>query len=190
MKEVIKYIVIALIILAMGCNQVPTPKPRGYFKINFPEKQYLVYDSICPYSFEYPIYGKIEKVNTAYAEPCWFNISFPAYNAKIHITYKELNNNLAMHIEDVRTLVNKHIIKADDIVENMIIQPEKKVYGIIYNLKGNTAAASTFFITDSSKHFLTGSLYFNVHPNKDSLAPAIQFFQEDIVHLTKSLYWK
>ena len=190
MKGIIWLALVFLFISIVGCNRVPTPKPRGYFRINFPEKQYHIYDSTCPYSFEYPKYGQIEIVNTAYTEPCWFNISFPEYNAKIHLTYKELDKDLATHIEDVRTLVYKHIIKADDIIENIVIEPDKKVYGIIYNLKGNTAATSTFFVTDSIKHFLTGSLYFSAHPNKDSLAPAIQFFQEDIVHLTKTLSWK
>ena len=93
-------------------------------------------------------------------------------------------------MEDVRTLVYKHIVKADDIVENIIIGPESKVYGIIYDLSGNTASTSTFFLTDSTNHFLTGSLYFSSHPNKDSLAPVMKFFEEDIVHLTRTLSWK
>ena len=190
MKIVTKVLVSGILFLALACQNTPTPKPRGYFRINFPEKEYRVYDSICPYSFEYPVYGKIEYVQSNMAESCWFNISFPEYHAKLHLTYKQLDNNLATHIEDVRMLVYKHIIKADDIEENIIIGPDKKVYGIMYNLKGNTASASTFFVTDSTEHFLMGSLYFSSIPNKDSLAPAIQFFQEDIVHLTKSLSWK
>jgi gliding motility-associated lipoprotein GldD len=179
-----------LIGILISCGKAPVPKPRGYFRIDLPAKEYQIYDSTCPYQFEYPVYGVLESVDVDYGDPCWFNINFPAYHAKIHLTYKELDNNLAAHIEDVRTLVYKHIIKADDIEENIVIGVEDKVYGIIYNLSGNTAAAATFFVTDSTKHFLTGSLYFSSQPNKDSLAPVKQFFQEDIVHLTKSLYWK
>ena len=190
MRIIIKVILFGVLLLALACQSTPTPKPRGYFRINFPEKEYRLYDSACPYSFEYPVYGKIEYVQSSIAEPCWFNINFSGYNAKLHLTYKQLNNNLATHIEDVRMLVYKHIIKADDIEENIIIGPAKKVYGIIYNLKGNTASSTTFFVTDSTEHFLMGSLYFASIPNKDSLEPAIRFFQEDVVHLTKSISWK
>jgi gliding motility-associated lipoprotein GldD len=190
MKAFVNGVLIILFFSVLACNKIPIPKPRGYFRISFPEKQYRLYDSICPFSFEYPVYGEIEQVNTNYNEPCWFNLSFPDYHAKIYLTYKELDNNLATHIEDIRTLVYKHIVKADDIEEEIIIDTARKVYGIIYSLTGNTASASSFFVTDSTSHFLTGSLYFLAQPNKDSLAPAIHFFQEDIVHLTNTLSWK
>lgn len=183
-------VLIILVTITSSCKEVPTPKPRGHFRIDYPEKAYQLYDSTCPFKFEYPVYGNIEKVESGYAEPCWFNISFPGHKAKIHLTYKALDNNLGAHIEDVRTLVYKHIVKADDIVEHIVIGNEARVYGIIYELQGNTASSATFFVTDSINHFLSGSLYFSSLPNKDSLAPSIQFFQEDIVHLTKSLTWE
>jgi len=189
MKKVVGLLILFIVVLS-ACKEVPTPKPRGYFRIDYPEKTYQVFDSTCPFTFEYPQYGVIESVEAGYFEPCWFNISFPGHKAKIHLTYKALQNNLGPHLEDVRTLVNKHIVKADDIIEHIIIGREAEVYGIIYELKGNTASSATFFVTDSVNHFLSGSLYFSSLPNKDSLAPSINFFQEDIVHLTKTLTWK
>jgi hypothetical protein len=33
-------------------------------------------------------------------------------------------------------------------------------------------------------------LYFETQPNKDSLASAIHFFQQDVLHLIKTLKWK
>lgn len=190
MKAFFYTLVMLCLIVTVSCKQPTTPKPRGYFRIDFPEKEFRVYDSICPFTFEYPVYGQVEAVAGAYSEPCWFNINFAEHNAKIHLTYKELNNNLALHVEDMRTLVYKHIVKADDIVEHIVIGHESQVYGIIYELKGNTASSATFFVTDSVHHFLSGSLYFSSLPNKDSLAPSIQFFQEDIVHLTKTIAWR
>lgn len=190
MKALLYSILVIGAITIASCTPPATPKPRAYFRIDFPEKEYQIFDSACPFVFEYPVYGEIETVSESFAEACWFNIAFPDYKAKVHLTYKELDNNLAQHVEDVRTLVYKHIVKADDIVEHVVMGHDKKVYGIIYALKGNTAASATFFVTDSTEHFLSGSLYFSALPNKDSLAPSIQFFQEDIVHLTKSLSWK
>jgi len=86
--------------------------------------------------------------------------------------------------------VKNHIIKADAINEISFSKPENKVYGILYDLKGNTATAVQFFLTDSLKHFLRGSLYFSAEPNSDSLAPVIEFFRDDIVHMIETLNWE
>lgn len=176
-------------LIFLSCKQNFTPKPRGYFRLDFPEKEYRLFESDCSFSFEYPVYGEIEIVNQPNSFQCWQNISFPEYNAKIHLTYLPLNNDLSKHSEDIRSLVYKHIIKADDIKEERINNFENNVYGIIYTLSGNTASSLSFLLTDSVDNFLSGSLYFSSIPNHDSLAPAIQFFQEDVVHLTESLSW-
>ncbi len=59
----------------------------------------------------------------------------------------------------------------------------------LYDLKGNTASAVEFYATDSLRHYLRGSLYFDAEPNADSLAPVIDFFREDIMHLIETLKW-
>jgi gliding motility-associated lipoprotein GldD len=182
-----------LIILVSGfsCREISVPKPRGYFRISLPEKKYLKYDAICPFVFEYPSYSKISYDVGNKNEPCWFNIEFPGYNAKIYITYKEVNNNFEAIMEDSYKLdVKNHTIKADAINETPWQNNEGKVYGILYDLKGNTASAVQFYVTDSIKHFLRGSLYFAVQPNKDSLAPVIDFFRADILHMIETFNWK
>jgi gliding motility-associated lipoprotein GldD len=181
-----------LIILALclaGCHENNIPKPKGYFRIDFPEKKYTTYQSDCNYSFEYPVYAVITPFKGAEAEPCWINIEFPGYKGKIHLTYKALNNDLAKYVEDIHTLAYKHIIKADDIIEIPVSYPDRKVYGLIYDIRGNTASSMSFYLTDSSRNFLSGALYFSVIPNKDSLAPVIRFFTRDINHLVETLNW-
>jgi gliding motility-associated lipoprotein GldD len=181
-----------LIILALclaGCHENNIPKPKGYFRIDFPEKKYTTYQSDCNYSFEYPVYAVITPFKGAEAEPCWINIEFPGYKGKIHLTYKALNNDLAKYVEDIHTLAYKHIIKADDIIEIPVSYPDRNVYGLIYDIRGNTASSMSFYLTDSSRNFLSGALYFSVIPNKDSLAPVIRFFTRDINHLVETLNW-
>jgi gliding motility-associated lipoprotein GldD len=109
---------------------------------------------------------------------------------KIHLSYKTINHNLSKYIADSRTLAYKHIIKADDILEHPFIDRKNKVMGIMYEIKGNAASPFQFFATDSTKHFLRGSMYFNVYPNKDSLAPVFDFVQPDIKHLIETIKWK
>jgi gliding motility-associated lipoprotein GldD len=179
-----------LVISAVACKQKNTPRPSGYYRINFPEKKYRLCDSIYPFIFEYPVYGIIKPDTDKNAEPYWINIEFPAYNGKIHLSYKKINKNLGQYIEDTRKLAYKHTIKADAINEKVISNDSTHVYGILYDIKGNAASSLQFFVTDSNKHFLRGALYFSSNPNKDSLMPVLQFFRADIDHFIHSLRWK
>ncbi len=183
-------LVTGLMLLSVSCKHSYTPKPRGYFRIDFPEKEYINYQSNCNYRFEYPVYGKITEVPVSPSEPCWINVEFPRFKGKIHITYKRMISDLSTYSEDIRTLAYKHIVKADDIIETPVMMPEKDVYGMIFEIKGNTASSLSFYLTDSTENFLSGALYFNAIPNKDSLAPVISFFKTDIEHLIETLEWK
>jgi gliding motility-associated lipoprotein GldD len=182
--------IVVFLLMAMGCREVYSPKPRGYFRLEFPEKQYQRFESPCGFSFEYPVFGTVKEVKLSNAEPCWYDITFDTYKASIYLTYKPINNDLSGHIEDIRKIVYKHIIKADDIIETPINEQDGKTTGIIYDIKGNAASSCNFYITDRATGFLSGSLYFNVETNVDSLAPAIKYFREDIVHLIRSFSWE
>jgi gliding motility-associated lipoprotein GldD len=73
----------------------------------------------------------------------------------------------------------------------MIRDDERRIYGVLYEIKGAEAASTLqFYVTDSLSHFLRGALYFNVSPNNDSLAPVIDFIEEDIRHMIGTLNWE
>jgi gliding motility-associated lipoprotein GldD len=185
-------IILIFFFASYSCKDIAVPKPKGHFRIDLPKKQYLPYKATdMPFSFEYPVYGnmsfQVENMN----EPGWFNIEFPAFRAKIYLTYKDVENNFEKLMEQTYKMnVKNHISKADAINEQVFNNKENNVYGILYDLKGNTASAVQFYVTDSLKHFLRGSLYFSAEPNSDSLAPVIVFFREDIIHLIETLKWR
>jgi gliding motility-associated lipoprotein GldD len=176
--------------IVISCTEDFAPKPRGYFRIDFPERMYTPYQGSCPYSFMYPGYAVISDDDSRIAEPCWINIDFPEFRGRLHISYKRVDDNLVELMEDTRKLAFRHTVKADAIDERMFINEKDKVYGVMYELKGNTASAIQFFLTDSSSHFFRAALYFNVQPNKDSLAPVVDYFKEDILHLIETFAWK
>jgi gliding motility-associated lipoprotein GldD len=194
----IKILAISVLLSASyGCREVNVPKPRGHFRIDLPARQYVLFNepadknTYLPLSFEYPAYGHLSLQGEHGANPGWFNIEFPAYKAKIYLTYKNVNNDLDSILDQSYALnVKNHVSKADAIKEQVISSRENKVYGILYDLKGNTASAVEFYVTDSLSHYLRGSLYFSSAPNADSLAPVIDFFREDIMHLIETLKWK
>ncbi len=185
-------VLLSLSMFISGCGEEEyTPKPRGFFRIELPEKKYQSYTSDCPFTFNYPVYAKVDMAERQGAEPCWLNLDFPQFKGTVHISYKPVNGNIVKYLEDARELTNKHIVKADAINEVLISYPEKHVYGLIYDIEGSGAASPLqFFITDSSKHFLRGALYFTVRPNNDSLQPVIKFIKEDVDQFIDTFEWK
>jgi len=190
-------ILLMLVIVGfISCREVAVPKPKGYFRIDLPQKKYVMFNETdrennLPLKFEYPVYGNIPENGNDKSEPGWFNIEFPAYKARIYLTYKDVVGDLESLIEQTYTMnVKNHITKADAINEQPIYDNENRIFGILYDLKGNTASAVQFYVTDSINHYLRGSLYFESEPNADSLAPVIDFFREDVIHLIETLKWK
>ena len=180
-----------LLLLLTSCDETFTPKPRGYFRIDLPAKSYKSFDSLFPYSFDYPKYAVLTPDYQSPDKIYWLNIEFPAFKGTLHISYNPIHQDLVKYLEDSRSLVLKHIPKASAISDSMISIPDHKVYGMIYRIQGVGVASPTqFFLTDSSNHFLRGALYFNVRPNNDSLSPVISFINQDINHFIETFTWK
>lgn len=180
-----------LSLLLSSCSDVPQPKPRGYFRIALPEKQYVSLDSMSYYSFEYPVYSTITPDFHSIEEKEWINIEFPSFKGTIHLSYKKVENNLSDYIEDSYQMITKHITKATGIRDSVVIDADRNVYGLMYFLEGEGVASPLqFYLTDSVSHFMRGSLYFNVYPNNDSLRPVIDFITNDARHLVNTLNWK
>ena len=193
---VIKFLVIIIsLVTFVSCSNdddddVFTPKPKGYYRIDFPEKKYVLYDSTCPYSFEIPNYSFIDNDKHLGADPCWLNINFPKFNAQIHLSYKIVTNNLDTILDQSRDFAIKHQIKATGLDETVIIRDSAHVYGLVYDISGNTASNIQFYLTDSTHHFMRGALYFNAVPNIDSQKVVVDFIRKDIEHLITTFKWK
>lgn len=180
----------------ISCNSGYTPKPRGYFKIDLPPKKYRAFDQTgYPYTFEYPLYGNVIKDSLFFDQhpenPYWINIDFPQFNGRIYLSYKEIGKNrFDSLVNDAFTMSYKqHTYKASAI-QSQEFTTVNGSGGVYFTLKGNTATGNQFFITDSTKHFLRGALYFAATPNSDSLQPVNDFLKEDLWHLINTLKWR
>lgn len=183
-------VLLVVAIVIVSCDQNYTPLPRGYFRIDLPERNYKLSDTTFPYFFEYPSYAKLKNSTNNPNQKYWINIVFPQFKATVYLSYKEIDGNLITYLEDAYTLVSKHIPKADAINDSLIEDAERNIYGLTYNIVGSgTASPYQFFVTDSASHFLRGALYFDMVPNNDSLEPVIEFITNDIKHLINTLEW-
>jgi gliding motility-associated lipoprotein GldD len=197
-----RYLKLSLLLLVVGfwllsCNSTYTAgKKKGYFKINFPEKEYREFNEPgYPYTFKYPVYAAISKDSTFFDDKAgdwWINIDLPQFKGRIYISYKEIGkmNNFDSLREDARKMAYKQHMQIATGIQEIEIQKPGHTGGIFYELSGNTATANQFFLTDSIKHFLRGALYFDAAPNADSLGIVNDFLKKDLEYLINTLQWR
>lgn len=188
--------IFCLLLFLAACNSDYPYKPRGYYRIDFPEKSYRKFDRPgFPYTFEYPVYGQVVQDSLFFEQqtenPYWINVDFPQFGSRIHLSYKDVRRHpFDSLVNDAFTLSYKqHTYKASAIEPEPFTTPNG-INGVYFILKGNTATANQFFLTDSVRHFVRGALYFSATPNEDSLRPVNAFLKKDVEHLINTLQWR
>jgi len=175
----------------VSCGDEPLPKPKGYLRLEYPNATYEKVDVQLPFSFEKnkmaePI-SSIKSLEKTYG----IDVKYPSIKGTIYLTYKKLeNNNLDSILRDAQNLTQKHTIKADEIASNIYENSDNRVYGMFYEIGGDAASQSQFYVTDSINHFLSGSLYFYAKPNYDSIYPASEYLKKDIKRIMETIRWK
>lgn len=181
---------VALLIWGVSCSRPAVPKPYGYFRIALPEH---IYHSSLDLGYPLPCSFAINTAATIVpadsANRLYFNILYPSLNATIHCSYLLVQGNLAGLLDDAQEMVYSHAIKASAIPEQEYADPDHRVWGLHYELQGNTATPEQFYLTDSLHHFLRAAVYINTIPNQDSLAPVVDFLQADVRELIESFRW-
>jgi gliding motility-associated lipoprotein GldD len=192
------FLFLLIVIFLSSCaDDDYTPKPKSYPRVHFPtEKGFKMLEGNYPYTFEYPAYAKVFKDSSFFGKqpenPYWLTIFFPAFNARVHLSYKQINNNentFYKLLEDTYQLTFKHSVKAEAIDRNGF-HSSNGVAGEMFLVRGNAASANQFYVTDSTKNFVRGSLYFYCEPNEDSLMPITKFVFKDIEHIIQTFKWK
>lgn len=184
-KQLAIFALFTVIFSVFSCKDEVFPKPSGYLRLDYPEAKYVNFENQCPFTFEMNSEAVIKGEKN-----CGFTISYPKMKATIYLTYKPVNKDINLLLRDAQKLTYEHVIKADDILEQPYLNPSKKVYGMFYQVDGNAATNSQFYVTDSIKHFVTGSVYFYAKPNFDSVMPAASYIRNDMQRLMETLEWK
>ncbi|MEY3630634.1 MAG: hypothetical protein RL408_188 [Bacteroidota bacterium] len=168
------------------------PRPKGFPLIAIPTHQYRTLEPGHPFSFEISQWAEVKRDTTYFAEPHWMYIYYPRWDAFIQLTYKPVlqdSKRLQKMIRDSYILASKHQMKATRIDEGFITTTSGRKAAVI-ELEGEVATSFQFIVTDSTKHYLRGAVYFNTATKNDSLAPVIQYLKKDAIHLIQTLRWK
>lgn len=192
----IRFLLAALFVT--GCQMDPglEPKPRAYPRIVYPDTSMVDFTlTDCPFRFSHPAYMEPRKESAFFdgstPHPCWFDLHMEVFNADLHCTYSPVRhyNEFQMLVQDAFRLANEQNKRASYIEEFKIRLPGG-VSGMAFSLEGPSASPFQFFLTDSTRHFLRGSLYFNTRPDPDSLAPVVDYVRKDILRIIESLEWQ
>lgn len=191
----LKQITLLLIIFGFfSCGDDPLPKPKGYLRLEYPEAKYIALDTELPFSFEKNMLATdiINKRIDESSESYGLNIEYSKLKGTIYLTYKKIANkeDLMRYLRDAQNFTQEHTRKADEITEQVYENKNRKVYGMFYEVGGNAASQSQFYVTDSIKHFLIGSLYFYAKPNYDSILPAAEYLKTDIKRIMETVEWR
>ncbi len=178
-------IFIFLFMLLISCKEETLPKPKAMLRLEFPEGDYATFEGECAFGFSKNGLSTIKEKGD-----CSMEIDYPIMKGSIYLTYKPVEDNLNKLLTDAQRLSYEHVVKADNIIEQPFINEDDRVYGMFYEVTGNAASQSQFYVTDSTDHFVTGSLYFYAKPNYDSIYPAAIYLQKDIRRIMESLEWK
>jgi len=188
-----KSVIICIVLATLtACGRVATPKPYGYFRISVPDTSYVPFETQFPrYPYTFALSrNAVVQPRTDVDEPYWINIYYPSFDATIHCSYKFVNHNLRELTNDALDFVYRNASFANSIPESGYAHPEADVYGVLFDLEGNTASSCQFFVTDSTRNFFRASVYCNCQPNADSLAPVYQYLRMDVIRMVESFEWK
>lgn len=184
--------VIFVLVTIVSCEREYLPKPLGYNRLVLPEPAYHTLPDSLPYTFEYSKHATLLADTSWISEKFWIEIYYPELKANIHVTYKKILNNeqlLKEFLNDAYVLTSKHQIKAYAIDEVITHNPKGHT-AVVVELDGEVPSQMQFTITDSTRNFLRGALYFNTKVQNDSLKPAIEYMKKDIMHLINTFDWR
>ncbi len=191
MRKALPFIILLALIASCSDEERHVPKPKGYFRIDLPEKSYTLLDTIGRYKFECPKNTIVSNDPHSPDEKNWITLEFPHYKGSLYLTHKDVDDNLGEYLEDVHTMLGKHLQKANGIRDSLIVNPEHKTYGMMIEIDGSDVATPLqFYLTDSTNNFVRGSLYFNFIPNNDSMRPVINYLRDDVKHIINTFEWK
>jgi len=176
------------IIFIISCKEkISVPKPKAFLDLKYPEPYY---------DNDYNLFFSYDLNSLANAESVFknedkfvFKLNYNVINASLYLNYTKINYDLKELISQTNFNLNNHAKVATQASKQDFLDENRKVYGTIYELIGSVASPTHFYVTDSVKNFLAGSLYFKTKPNYDSLLPAIYYVKNDIIRLIESLKW-
>ena len=180
-------------IFILGCDNYLMPKQSAFLRLDYSNPQYeQINNNSFPFLFETNnILSNISEINIS-NESIDFILKYDELNGQVNFQYKNVASKEALdtYILDLKKTIETHSIMANTVRIRDYVLEENDIYGRIFDLSGNVASPYQFYLTDNEYNVISGFVYFNIKPNYDSILPAINYIENDMINLIESFSWK
>jgi len=184
-------LLLTVMIAVASCTEPSyTPKPPTYLRLELPEPSYEKYTDSCSYTFEISNLYQVENAPDQTDGTCHKRINLGPLNGTAYIRYWDMTEPLSYYVNSANDEIDRHKLKANNIVDERILRPEDRVFGSFFELQGDVATPFQFYLTDSTSRFLYCEVLFNSTPNYDSLRPSLDYVKRDLDQFMNTLKWE
>lgn len=177
--------VFVFILIFCSCSQPSMPKPIGFLSLEYPKAQYKQLKSECGFHFQINRFSSVQ-----FTEECNLEIHYPQMNATLFLTYLPVKDNLGRLYDDVQKKLDEQSIGSTRVQQSAFEDVDRNVLGSLFTIEADVASNLQFFVTDTHKNFVSGSVYIKTKPNYDSLLPALEYLKKDVRRLVQTFQWK
>ena len=185
-----KIISLLLIFFTIFCSCVENnlPKQRAFLRIEFKEPYYSIYEEIdTPFNFYYNSNSTdLDQIGNNQ-----FLFDYSDINLSLNLSFHNIksSHDLEKKLGDFSLILDTHTKKSNGVILREYDNDNRRIFGKLYEIKGDVASPVQFYLTDSLSNFINGSVNLKFKSNYDSIFPSIQYVKNDILVLFESINW-
>ena len=165
------------------------PKEKGFLRLEFEKPTYDTFSI------------EASKLNFI------FNNAYSSFeivsDEKIVLSYKDIKIDIVLSnveldnissfeesIQNFYMFLEPHRKKSNQISIKEFTSANNKIFAKVFEMRGPVASPLQFYVTDSTNHFLFGSMNIMEKSDYDSIYPSIMYVKNDVFSIIESVNWE
>ena len=165
------------------------PKEKGFLRLEFEKPTYDTFSI------------EASKLNFI------FNNAYSSFeivsDEKIVLRYKDIKIDIVLSnveldnissfeesIQNFYMFLEPHRKKSNQISIKEFTSANNKIFAKVFEMRGPVASPLQFYVTDSTNHFLFGSMNIMEKSDYDSIYPSIMYVKNDVFSIIESVNWE
>ena len=175
-------------LIIFSCNKPNLPKQNGFLRIEFKEPYYSIYDET---DTSFNFYYNSNSSDLDQIGNNQFLFDYRDLNLSLNLSFYKIKGSqgLEKKSHDFSLILDTHTKKSNGVILRQYDNNNSKIFGKLYEIKGDVASPIQFYLTDSVSNFISGSVNLKFKSNYDSIFPSIQYVKNDILVLFESINW-
>ena len=174
--------------MIFSCNETNLPKQNGFLRIEFKEPYYSIYEETDTLFNFYYNSGSTDLDQIGNSQ---FLFDYNDLNLSLNLSFYNIegSQDLEKKSRDFSLILDTHTKKSNGVILREYDNNNRRIFGKLYEIKGDVASPIQFYLTDSISNFISGSVNLKFKSNYDSIYPSIQYVKNDILVLFESINW-